>query len=177
MILKLKVISGQLELLQPSNDNAFREFISSEAFREQLDELGTLSGVAQELKGPITTYEKLLQSDAQTILIYIDHTTNRIVGYLKYGLRNLYFYLKNGSVKQYENALSLLDFYVLESYQRHGIGKELFESFLQAESVQPNKIAYDRPSRKLLPFLSKHYNLTGPDHQPNRYTIYDGFLA
>jgi len=30
---------------------------------------------------------------------------------------------------------------------------------LENEKISPNKIAYDRPSSKLLAFLSKYYNL------------------
>lgn len=37
-------------------------------------------------------------------------------------------------------------------------------------------VAYDRPSPKLLAFLSKHYDLRHGDLQPNRFMIFEGFL-
>ena len=57
------------------------------------------------------------------------------------------------------NPLSVLDFYVHESVQRGGHGKEIFERMLQNEGVVPKKLAYDRPSPKYKAFLAKHYNL------------------
>jgi alpha-tubulin N-acetyltransferase 1 len=57
------------------------------------------------------------------------------------------------------NPLSVLDFYVHESVQRGGHGKELFEKMLQTERVESRKLAYDRPSPKLKGFLAKHYGL------------------
>ena len=57
------------------------------------------------------------------------------------------------------NPLSVLDFYVHESVQRGGHGKELFEKMLKTEGIEPRKIAYDRPSPKLKGFLSKYYGL------------------
>ena len=55
--------------------------------------------------------------------------------------------------------LSVLDFYVHESMQRGGHGKDLFEFMLRHTKVPPGKIAYDRPSAMLRGFLSKHYGL------------------
>jgi alpha-tubulin N-acetyltransferase 1 len=57
------------------------------------------------------------------------------------------------------SPLSVLDFYVHESVQRGGHGKELFEKMLMTENVEPRKLAYDRPSSKFKNFLAKHYNL------------------
>jgi len=55
--------------------------------------------------------------------------------------------------------LCVLDFYVHESVQRLGIGKELFEKMIAKEGKQPLELGYDRPSPKLLGFLKKYYNL------------------
>jgi len=51
------------------------------------------------------------------------------------------------------DPLCVLDFYVHETIQRKGIGKELFEIMLKTFSISPAKIAYDKPSPKLLGFL------------------------
>jgi GNAT superfamily N-acetyltransferase len=44
----------------------------------------------------------------------------------------LYFYKPpKGQLIQLEQTLCVLDFYVVESWQRSGIGKALFEEFLK----------------------------------------------
>ena len=68
--------------------------------------------------------------------------------------------------------LCVLDFYVHESVQRNGIGKQLFERMLQVEKVLPQKLGYDRPSEKLLSFLSKHYYLKKYVPQSNNYVVF-----
>jgi alpha-tubulin N-acetyltransferase 1 len=37
--------------------------------------------------------------------------------------------------------------------------KLLFEKMLANEKVSPHKLGYDRPSEKLIAFLSRHYSL------------------
>lgn len=74
------------------------------------------------------------------------------------GLKRLFVRNRSGAMIEM-NPLSVLDFYVHESVQRGGHGKDLFEKMLQNEGVQPRKFAYDRPSPKLKGFLSKHYHL------------------
>ena len=54
----------------------------------------------------------------------------------------------------------VLDFYVHETCQRGGWGRRLFDAFLEAERVRPAKLAYDRPSPKLIAFLDKHFGLS-----------------
>ncbi|NXJ58283.1 ATAT acetyltransferase, partial [Spizaetus tyrannus] len=64
----------------------------------------------------------------------------------------------NGAHNEAE-PLCVLDFYIHESLQRHGYGRELFQHMLQSERVEPWRLAVDRPSEKLLAFLRKHYGL------------------
>ena len=59
---------------------------------------------------------------------------------------------KDGKVVE-RNTLSVLDFYVSEPHQRHGIGAALFSSMLCTTGAEPAKLAYDRPSPKLSAFL------------------------
>lgn len=79
-----------------------------------------------------------------------------VTGLLKVGTKNLYVFDENGDTKQVA-ALCVLDFYVHESRQRAGLGKEMFELMLDRENVAPQKLAIDRPSDKLIAFLRKHY--------------------
>lgn len=99
-------------------------------------------------------------------------STEEPVGFLKYGHKNLYFYRKDGKVVEKQNVPCLLDFYVLDTLQRQGVGLKLFEAMRTEYSLYPWQLAYDRPSPKLTLFLRKHYDLKQPDLQPNRYAIY-----
>jgi len=47
---------------------------------------------------------------------------------------------------------------------------------LEYEDIQPNKIAYDKPSKKLIGFLSKHYNLNHYIPQNNNFVVFDDYF-
>jgi hypothetical protein len=47
---------------------------------------------------------------------------------------------------------------------------------LKTEKITPNKIAYDRPSIKLISFLRKHYNLEKYVPQNNNFIVYDDYF-
>lgn len=149
---------------------------SSSCFSEHMDRLGSESGVAQALSGPITTLAKLLASPSHLTITYSDDK-NIPRGFIKYGSKDLYFYKKNGEIVQKTNQICLLDFYVSESMQRGGIGLALFQSMMGTlEEASPSLLAYDRPSPKLIAFMAKHFQLTRPDLQPNKYTIFEGYV-
>ena len=74
------------------------------------------------------------------------------------------------------NPLAVLDFYVHESVQRGGHGKELYDKMILAENVEPRKLAYDRPSTKFKNFLAKHYNLKDFVPQNNNFIVYDDYF-
>ena len=71
----------------------------------------------------------------------------------------------------------VLDFYVHESIQRQGIGKQLFEMALSYYDTPPAKLAYDKPSNKLLSFLSKHYGLKRFVPQPNNFVVFSQYFT
>lgn len=79
-----------------------------------------------------------------------------VTGLLKIGTKNLYVFDENGDTKMVP-AMCVLDFYIHESRQRAGLGKEMFEVMLERENVHPIKLAIDRPSDKFVAFLRKHY--------------------
>jgi alpha-tubulin N-acetyltransferase 1 len=81
-----------------------------------------------------------------------------VLGLLKVGVKKLFIRNESGQIKEI-SPLCVLDFYVHESVQRSGQGKQLFERMLECEKVRPEKLGYDRPSEKLLGFLGKHYSL------------------
>ncbi|CAG8708614.1 1219_t:CDS:2, partial [Acaulospora morrowiae] len=71
--------------------------------------------------------------------------------------------------------LCVLDFYVHESRQRSGHGKQLFEFMLENEHIEPSKLAYDTPSEKFRSFLKKHYKLEKYIPQPNKFVVFEEY--
>jgi len=59
-----------------------------------------------------------------------------VIGFLKTGKRTLFQRVYGGEIKEIR-PLCVLDFYVHESMQRGGYGKELFDFMMQDENVAP----------------------------------------
>lgn len=83
---------------------------------------------SQSLSGPITSIEKLQSSDHH-ILAMIDGYNYRVVGYIKYGTKNLFLYSKSGKVSE-KRCMCILDFYIIRQMQRLGLGVQLFQKCL-----------------------------------------------
>uniref|UniRef100_A0A8D8ES39 Alpha-tubulin N-acetyltransferase n=1 Tax=Culex pipiens TaxID=7175 RepID=A0A8D8ES39_CULPI len=124
---------------------------------EIINFIGQLSAQAQGLSNPVTTSQKLRNSDHHIYLMFEPNEKHGlVVGILKVGHKSLYVFDQNGETVNV-TAPCVLDFYVHESRQRGGLGRELFEHMLNEEKIQPQSLAIDRPSEKLLGFLQKHY--------------------
>lgn len=140
--------------------------------------MGEASAHAQGLSKPITTADKLRNSEHRLYLL-IDQNANQdkgaVTGMLKTGEKSLYVFDRDGQHYQVSPPC-VLDFYIHESRQRSGFGKQLFEHMLRKEQIQPVKIAIDRPSDKFLGFLNKHYGLNAPVKQMNNFVVFDGFF-
>jgi alpha-tubulin N-acetyltransferase 1 len=72
--------------------------------------------------------------------IYMQADSKKVYGFIKIGTKNLFHRDYSGNVKEI-SPLCVLDFYVHESVQRHGIGKAIFEKMLETERVDPRKLA------------------------------------
>ncbi|TEA24563.1 hypothetical protein DBR06_SOUSAS30410059 [Sousa chinensis] len=145
-----------------------------------VDELGKASAKAQHLPAPITSASRM-QSNRHVMYILKDTSARMagkgaIVGFLKVGYKKL-FVLDDREAHNEVEPLCILDFYIHESLQRHGHGRDLFQYMLQKERVEPHQLAIDRPSQKLLKFLNKHYNLETTVPQVNNFVIFEGFFA
>ncbi|XP_021115824.1 alpha-tubulin N-acetyltransferase 1 isoform X6 [Heterocephalus glaber] len=145
-----------------------------------VDELGKASAKAQHLPAPITSAARM-QSNRHVIYVLKDTSARpagkgSIIGFLKVGYKKL-FVLDDREAHNEVEPLCILDFYIHESLQRHGHGRELFQHMLQKERVEPHQLAIDRPSQKLLKFLNKHYNLETTVPQVNNFVIFEGFFA
>lgn len=57
--------------------------------------------------------------------IYVKYKDNKAIGFLKVGVKQLYYHDRQGKIQQL-SPLCLLDFYVDSSVQRLGVGKQLF---------------------------------------------------
>ncbi|KAF9975145.1 Alpha-tubulin N-acetyltransferase 1 [Actinomortierella ambigua] len=105
----------------------------------------------------------------------IDDESGAVVtGMLKMGEKKLFIVDRFGVMHEQE-ACCVLDFYVNETCQRQGYGKQLFDYMLKTEDISPEQIAYDRPSPKLYQFLKKHFGLAHHVPQPNQFAIFEGF--
>ncbi|XP_048057172.1 LOW QUALITY PROTEIN: alpha-tubulin N-acetyltransferase 1 [Megalobrama amblycephala] len=143
-----------------------------------IDELGKASSKAQQLPAPITSAAKL-QANRHHLYLLKDGEQNGgrgvIVGFLKVGYKKLFLLNQRGAHLETE-PLCVLDFYVTETLQRHGYGLELFDFMLKHKRVEPEQMAYDRPSPKFLSFLEKHYDLKISVPQVNNFVVFDGFF-
>lgn len=139
-----------------------------------IDDLGHRSAKAQGLGAVITTVRKMLYTDQR---LYIHRSDREINGMLKVGRKNLFIRdYATGKMNEI-NPLCVLDFYVHESVQRGGIGKQLFEEMLRRERADPASFGYDRPSPKLIGFLRKHYGLVDFDPQPNNFVVFKAYFT
>ena len=114
---------------------------------------------------PIHPPQDRLLEDQRLYLACSDATRPRggpsvLVGILKVGPKRLFVAKPSGGMEEMEPCC-VLDFYVHESSQRGGWGSLLFDTFLRREDRHPARLAYDRPSPKLLAFMAKHHNLEG----------------
>lgn len=139
-----------------------------------IDLMGEASRKAQKLPAVLTTYSKtVIGCDNQRIFLKVHK--NKCLGYLKVGMKKLFIATDSGKLKEID-PICVLDFYVHESVQRNGIGKEIFEMALDYYPVHPAKIAYDKPSPKLLGFLAKHYGLKSYTPQNNNFVVFKAYF-
>lgn len=137
-----------------------------------LDEVGAASSRAQGLSTIITSYSRFAYSNHK-IFIKIDQ--NRIIGYIKTGIKNLIYCDRMARMREV-SPLCVLDFYVDESVQRHGYGRQIYDYMLQKEGVEPHQLAIDRPSSKFLGFMKKHFGLSSYRSQTNNFVIFDEYF-
>lgn len=117
----------------------------------------------------------LLTSATRQKLLLAVNDDQDVVGFLKTGTKHLFYVSPKGDYTEMD-PICVLDFYVDEAWQRHGVGLQLFQKLLQDENVTPAQLAYDRPSSKLFAFLKKHAGLTEYCPQPNRFVVFDAYF-
>ena len=140
-----------------------------QSLSDMIDELGRRSRVAQGLAHVLTSTQRLL--DVPDHRCYLFATDAQFVGLIKVGPKKLFVRTKQGQLAEL-SLLCVLDFYVHESHQRHGVGRALFDAMLEREGVDPAAFGYDRPSPKLLAFLRKHFGLADFVPQSNNFVVF-----
>ena len=141
--------------------------------KEILNSMGEASSQAQKLNTTITSAHKFFISNHR---IFIKAEQNKVLGFIKVGTKKLFLRDRNYNYHEV-NTLCVLDFYVHESIQRRGVGKQLFDYMLEFEKKLPTELAYDRPSPKLLSFLKKYFGLNDFIQQTNNYVVFDEFFS
>ncbi|GAB1606993.1 alpha-tubulin N-acetyltransferase 1-like isoform X2 [Argonauta hians] len=143
-----------------------------------IDKLGCASAKAQGLRIPVTSSTKMLNTSNIIYLLKdeLNRANGAAIGFLKIGFKTLFVYDKDQAIHELD-PMCVLDFYIHESRQRQGFGKELFDYMLKDTGLQPCQLAIDRPSFKFTSFLKKHYNLVSSIPQSNNFVIYHGFFG
>lgn len=156
--------------------------VGDSTFKERLemiiDTMGKASAKAQGLGGAITTAYKMRYSDHHLYIMKESQSNGgkgSVVGILKVG-RKVLFVLDHHSNQVEMKPMCILDFYVHESCQRRGYGKQLFQHMLNSEGIEPQHFAIDRPSKKFTSFLMKHYRLRSTIPQVNNFVVFEGFF-
>ena len=93
---------------------------------------------------------------------------------LKVGYKKLFIRNKSGNIIEMK-PLCVLDFYVDHKVQRGGFGRRLFDAMLENERAVAARLAYDRPSHKLIGFCAKHFGLKSYVPQNNNFVVFDEY--
>ena len=89
-------------------------------------------------------------------ILFMRSEGTKCIGFLKIGEKKLFVRGRSGEINEIP-PLSVLDFFVDAKVQRGGHGRQLFDTMLKSQGVEPWQLAYDRPSHKLMGFLAKHF--------------------
>uniref|UniRef100_A0A7E4ZVD9 Alpha-tubulin N-acetyltransferase n=1 Tax=Panagrellus redivivus TaxID=6233 RepID=A0A7E4ZVD9_PANRE len=151
------------------------------AFVKAIDSIGALSAKAQNLKKPLTSYDRILDNDdEQHVYIAWEQSpngiTSRILGFLKMSRRKLY--LRDNAETQFIiSPPCVLDFYVHESVQHQGYGTALFTAMLTSEDCEASKVAFDKPTDALMNFLATKFGLVNPVWQSTNFLVFEEFFS
>ena len=137
-----------------------------------LDGMGRGSQAAQGLPSPITSLA-FIRDSHHFLFLAVDE--DQCLGILKGGIKHL-FMLDSQNETHEMDAMCCLDFYTHETVQRRGIGTRLFRAMELHTHISAQGWAFDRPSPKLLAFLSKVYDMHDFKAQPNNFLMLDASI-
>ncbi|XP_064262136.1 alpha-tubulin N-acetyltransferase 1 [Passer domesticus] len=140
------VVDQHLRPAGRGGGSAKREELEQQ-LRTVIDELGKASAKAQGLSTPVTSAARM-ESNRHVLYILRDTRSPRgaVLGFLKVGYKKLFLLERDGSHVEVE-PLCVLDFYIHESQQRRGLGRELFREMLQRERGAAPEAAWGQTLR------------------------------
>lgn len=137
-----------------------------------IEAMGEASAEAQGIPQAVTSMLKLKHSDQRVYLFVRD---SAVLGLIKVGGKTL-FIMRLGGEHCEISPLCLLDFYIHKGKQRQGLGKEFFDAVLRIEQTEAYTLAYDKPSKKSLAFLKRHYGLANYVPQASNFVVYEQYF-
>ncbi|XP_022178110.1 alpha-tubulin N-acetyltransferase 1-like [Myzus persicae] len=143
-----------------------------------IDDMGKVSAMTQHLESPITSAEKLINSDHVIYMMTEQNTPANfaVIGYLKMGWKKLFLHNNKQGTRSETSVYCLLDFYIHASKQRQGYGKQLIGYMLQDIKLHPKHLVIDKPTTNLLQFMWKHFQLSKLVTQENNFAVYEDFF-
>jgi alpha-tubulin N-acetyltransferase 1 len=166
--------SGPVSVWDASALRRYRNNPAAQQLYQAIDELGRGSRVAQGLKSVLTSVERLLDNPAHRL--YLLQKDRQFIGIIKIGVKKLFIRTKTGDLKEID-PLCVLDFYVVESEQRSGQGRVLYDAMIHREQIAPHHLGYDKPSPKFLGFLRKHFGLSDYIPQTNNFVVFEQYFS
>ncbi|SOV14255.1 alpha-tubulin N-acetyltransferase,putative [Plasmodium sp. DRC-Itaito] len=155
------------DLLYLKNNN----YVLFNMFQKQVDEIACLSSKEQKLYGSLTSINNIIN---ENYTIYCLLHKDGLIGFIKIGQKNLYLYDK---IKlHYGKCTCVLDFYILEKFQKRGLGIKIFNFMLKDNDISPFCLCYDNPSYKLQNFLKKYFSPCVLIKQPNHFVIFSNYF-
>lgn len=133
-----------------------------------INQLGQKSAKAQQLKTSITTYDKLMQNQDNEYLYFMIDQQSIPKGYIRICKKKL-FLDEMDQLKEYENCLCVMDFFVIK--RKEGTGLKLIMYASNDLNLQPKDLLIDRPSQAMINFMKKHFNLK-PLHHYNKFASF-----
>ncbi|KAH8548067.1 touch receptor neuron protein Mec-17-domain-containing protein [Umbelopsis sp. PMI_123] len=133
-----------------------------EYWSKVINDLGARSAKTQRLLRPITTFDKLFGiAQHQRVYIALVGSQRKPVGLGKVGKKRIFHLSKDNNNIEHLTCECLLDFYIIEDYQRRGYGKIVMDAIIETEpNVEAvHDLGIDRPSEACLAFFEKHYSL------------------
>eukprot|EP00701_Giardia_intestinalis_P000039 XP_001703863.1 Hypothetical protein GL50803_117393 [Giardia lamblia ATCC 50803] len=148
---------------------------ASQAVEEDQNRLGQRVGRFSCSTGSpsLVTSLAFIRDSHHFLFLAVDE--DQCLGILKGGIKHL-FMLDSQSETREMDAMCCLDFYTHETVQRRGIGTRLFRAMGLHTHISAQGWVFDRPSPKLLAFLSKVYDMHDFKAQPNNFLMLDASI-
>ncbi|CAD5229199.1 unnamed protein product [Bursaphelenchus okinawaensis] len=146
-------------------------------FEQLINQLGIAASKNKNLRKPITTMTKCVDSNDDSLTVYISWEEKDgailVHGFVKTARKKLY--LRDSKELPYvEHPLCVMDYFFVDNNQDKAI--ELIDFILEKEQTTIHECAFDEPSQDLKTLLESHYNLSIPVPQAIHFLVYESFF-